>query len=104
MEREKGFESQALPVFTRPYDTSDGDAPSSTRPPDASGSVETEAQGGDDRSCLRQLPVPTAELFITAGVVIAGRAARERASKSTVEEILRRAVDQSAALRGEAVQ
>jgi hypothetical protein len=50
----------------------------------------------------REPPPPTADLFISAGAIIAERAARGAASRSRIEEILRRAVDQATALRGEA--
>ena len=50
----------------------------------------------------RALPAPTADLFVTAGAIAAERAAQCGAPRSRVEEILRRAVDQAAALRGEA--
>jgi hypothetical protein len=49
-----------------------------------------------------QLPPVPADLFISAGAIVAERAARGAASRSRVEDILRRAVDQAAALRGEA--
>jgi integrase len=48
------------------------------------------------------LPPPTADMFITAGAIVAERAARGAAPRSAVEEILRRAVNQAAALRGAA--
>jgi hypothetical protein len=50
---------------------------------------------------LRKLPPPTADLFITAGAIVAERAARGRADRGQVETALRRAVDQAAALRAE---
>jgi hypothetical protein len=102
MEREKGFESPAFPVFTRTYGTIEGDAGGSTRPADASGRVATWIHEGDDHGDPPPLPALTAELFITAGAIAADRAAREHAARSKVEEILRRAVDHAAALRGEA--
>jgi hypothetical protein len=48
------------------------------------------------------IPEPTPDIFIAAGAIAAERAARGGGSRSRVEEILRRAVDQAAALRGEA--
>ena len=44
----------------------------------------------------------TPDLFIAAGAIASERTARGGATRSRVEEILRRAVDQAAALRGEA--
>jgi hypothetical protein len=101
LEREKGFESAANPVFSRTYDTTEGDARGSTRPADASGRVATELQEGDDRGVPSPLPTPTSELFITAGAIVAEQAARDHAAWIKVQEILRRAVDQAAAVRGE---
>jgi hypothetical protein len=101
MEREKGFESPVIPVFSRPYDTGEGDAESPTQPSDASGPVETELEGGDSGEPPLPLPSPTAELFITAGAIAAERAACEGAERSKVENMLRRAIDQATSLRGE---
>lgn len=47
------------------------------------------------------LPCLTADLFIQAGCIVAERAAQENATKSRVEESLRRAVHQAAAIHGE---
>jgi hypothetical protein len=55
---------------------------------------------GDDGEAPPALPTPTAELFITAGAIVAERAARGRAERFKVEEIIRRAVDQATAARG----
>jgi trimethylamine:corrinoid methyltransferase-like protein len=51
---------------------------------------------------LRNLPPVAADLFISAGAIVAERAARGCEPRSRVEEILRRAVDQATVLRGEA--
>jgi len=100
MEREKGFESAAIPALSGPYDIAHIDQQRSTRPLDASRQVATAPEEGDDPS---RLPYPTAELFFTAGARLAAQAARENLERSRVEEILRRAIDQATALRGEAV-
>ena len=49
---------------------------------------------------LPTLPAPTADLFIQAGVILAGRAARGRDSGSgaAVESILHRATEQAGRL------
>jgi hypothetical protein len=99
MEREKGFESPAAPVFSGPYDTIEGDVRGSTRPPDASGRVATEFHGPDDLGTRASLPAATAELFLTAGTRIATLAAQAQQASSDVERFLRRAVDQAAAAR-----
>jgi len=49
---------------------------------------------------LRNLPPPTADLFITSGAIVAERAARGRADRSQVEAILRRAAEQAGRLIG----
>jgi hypothetical protein len=46
-----------------------------------------------------ELPAPPADLFITAGAIVAERAAHGGVSRSRVEDILRRTVDEAAALR-----
>jgi hypothetical protein len=56
---------------------------------------------GDIREPSSPLPAPTPELFMAAGVAVAEGAARTGALRPAVEEILKRAVDQAAALRGE---
>jgi integrase len=101
MEREKGFESPVIPVFSRPYDTDEADVKSSTQPSDASGPVETELEGGDSGEPPLPLPSPTSDLFIIAGAIAAEHAARGGAPRSRVEDMLRRAIDQAASLRGE---
>jgi len=101
MEREKGFESPAIPAFSRPYAAPDLHQRSSTKPADASGRVATAPGAGDTQGPSSPLPAPSPELFIAAGVAAADNAARTGAPRSAVEEILRRAVDQAAALRGE---
>jgi hypothetical protein len=102
MEREKGFESASLRVLSLLYAGADPAPQGSTRPPDASGRVATELDGGDSREPEPRLLAPTPDLFIAAGAIAAERAARGQAPRVQVEEILRRAVDQAAALRGEA--
>jgi hypothetical protein len=47
------------------------------------------------------LPAPTPELFIAAGLAAGNSAAQAGAPRSVAEEILKRALDQAAALRGE---
>ena len=101
MEREKGFESPASPVFSRPYAAPYVDAGGPRNPPDASGRIATEPDAGDVQRLSSPLPAPAPELFIAAGAAAADGAARTGATRSAVEEILRRAVDQAAALRGE---
>lgn len=101
LEREKGFESPVIPVFSRPYDTDEGDVESSTQPSDASGPVETELEEGDSGEPPLPLPSPTSDLFIIAGAIAAEHAARGGAPRSRVEDMLRRAIDQAASLRGE---
>ena len=101
MEREKGFESELSPAFSQLYVTSDGDARSSTRPPDASRHVSTQLHAGDTAKLPSALPSLTPDLFIAAGLIVADRAAASNAERSRVEEILRLAVDQAIALRGE---
>ncbi len=98
MEREKGFESQVLSAFSRTCATSDGDARGSTRPLDASGHIPAELHGGYNQRDPTALPTPTAELFIMAGVTAAERAASERMQRSELQGILRRALDQAAAV------
>ena len=98
LEREKGFESPANPVFSRPYAAPYVDAGGPRNPPDASGRVATARDAGDVQP---PLPAPSPELFIAAGIAAADGAARTGATRSAVEEILRRAIDQAAALRAE---
>ena len=101
MEREKGFESGIIPAFSRTYEAPDLHPGSSTKPPDASGRIATATDAGDVPGPFSPLPAPSPELFIAAGVAAAENAARAGAPRSAVEEILRRAVDQAAALRAE---
>jgi hypothetical protein len=56
---------------------------------------------GDSQALSPTLPDPSPDLFIAAGVAAAEGAARAGAPRSSVEEILRRAVDQAAVLRPE---
>jgi hypothetical protein len=58
---------------------------------------EANTTGSNPESCLT---LGTAELFITAGAIVAERAARGRADRFKVEQIIRRAVDQATAARG----
>ncbi len=91
-----------FPVISGSYLSTDSDEQGSTQPVDASKHVEKGPHGDDVLEGLSPLPAPTAELFIFAGILAAEHASREHAGRSRVEEILRRAVDQSAVLRGEA--
>lgn len=99
MEREKGFESPAAPVFSGPYDTTEGDVRGSTEPADASRRVATTLDEGDVSGAIAPLPAPTADLFLTAGTTIAALASQAQQAASDVERFLRRAVDQAAATR-----
>ncbi len=99
MEREKGFEPGVITGFSPLHETPDFHSQSSTKPADASGHVATERDAGDLREPSSPLPAASAELFITAGVALAESAARTGAPRPAVEEILKRAVDQAAALR-----
>jgi len=47
---------------------------------------------------LRPLPAPSTDLFISAGAIVAERAARGRASRADVESILRHAAAQAGRL------
>jgi hypothetical protein len=48
-----------------------------------------------------QLPEPTPELFMAAGAAAADNAAHAGTQPPGVQDIIKRAVDQAAALRGE---
>jgi hypothetical protein len=98
LEREKGFEPTAPPVFSRTYLTIDDDGRSSTEPADASGRVATSLHAGDEEGAA--LPAPTPDLFIAAGVAAGDRANQDGWDRPRVEALLLRAVDQAAALRG----
>jgi hypothetical protein len=101
MEREKGFETRIIPGFSRLHETPDLHSQSSTNRADASGRIAMAPDAGDIQERSSPLPAPSPELFIAAGVAAADGAVRAGAPRSAVEEILRRAVDQAAALRGE---
>ncbi len=101
MEREKGFEPRVNTAFSRLHETPDFHSRSSTNPADASGRIAIAPDAGDTRERSSPLPVPSPELFIAAGVALAEGAARTGAPRSAVEEILKRALDQAASLRGE---
>jgi hypothetical protein len=103
MEREKGFESGLSPAFSDTYATIQNAQENSTRPPDASGRVGTETLGGDTGRGAAGLPVVTPELFLEAGLIVAVRASRALAGSFVVEEFLRQAVRQVAALHGTSV-
>ncbi len=96
-----GLESGVFQVLSRLNTVADEAPQGSTRPPDASGRVATGLHGGDSREPEPALPEPTQDLFIAAGAIAAECAARGHAPRVQVEEILRRAVDQAAALRWE---
>jgi hypothetical protein len=100
LEREKGFESPAFRVVSDTYATPDGDGRGSTRSLDASGRVATDLDASDAEA-VSALPALSPDLFITAGALAANHAAQSRWARSRIEELLRRAVDQAAALRGE---
>lgn len=101
MEREKGFEPGVIAGFSRLHETPDLHSQSSTKPSDASGRIATAPDAGDIQERSSPLPAPSPELFIAAGVTVAEGASRAGAPRSAVEQFLRRAVDQAAALRGE---
>ncbi len=101
MEREKGFEPGVFAGFSRLHETPDLHSRSSTIPADASGRVAIAVHAGDTQERSSPLPDPSPELFIAAGIAVAEGASRAGAPRSAVEEILRRAVDQAAALRAE---
>ncbi len=102
MEREKGFESDADCVSSSLYAVPDVPGKVSRWRAEASRHVDTELRGDDNAQSPSALLDPTPDLFISAGAVVADRAAREGAQRSKVEELLRRAVDQATALRGDA--
>jgi hypothetical protein len=91
LEREEGFDPGVITGFSRLHEPPDFHSQSSTKPADASGRIATERDAGDIQERASPLPAPSPELFM------AGRAG---APRSAVEEILKRAVDQAAALRG----
>lgn len=99
MEREKGFESPTAPVFSGPYDTTEGDVRGSTEPPDASRRIATAPDAAHDLGTKGALPAPTADLFLAAGTTIAALASQAQQAASDVERFLRRALDQAAAAR-----
>ncbi len=66
--------------------------------PDASEHVATDTNRNDGPE-MRPLPALTADLFIAAGVVAAERLVDEPADARQIERILRRVVNQCAALR-----
>jgi hypothetical protein len=94
-----GIESGFSPVISSRYGSSESDEKSSTEPSDASGRVATSLQASDVPSTPPPLPAPSPDLFLAAGAVVAEWAARRQETRSRVEEILRRAVEQAAALR-----
>jgi hypothetical protein len=65
---------------------------------EASRRVAMEPQA-HDRAAPSLLPTQTAELLVWAGATLAERMAREGAPRFAVQEILRRAANQAAALR-----
>ena len=69
------------------------------QPPDASSRVSKELVGGDTRDAGSALPVPTPEMFLHAGFIVANRAACANAGKPILDEIVHRAVQHALALR-----
>ena len=92
MEREKGFEPGVTPTFSSLHAGGDLPGEGSTRPPEAP------LQGSSEPDTVT-LPAPTVDLFVTAGAVCAERAARGEGSRVHIEDILRRAASQAAALQ-----
>jgi hypothetical protein len=99
MEREKGFESVVSRGVSGTYATLENSLAGSTRPLDASGRVATETVAGDTVSGAHGLPSVTPDLFLAAGFIVADLASRSLAEPSILEQVLRRAVHQAAALR-----
>jgi hypothetical protein len=101
-EREKGFESGLSIGFSSLFLDRKSDRECVTGPDDASGRVATSTEASDVPCTSPSLPEVSPELFFAAGALAAANAARAEGTRSRVEEILRRAVDQAAAVRGEA--
>jgi hypothetical protein len=95
MEPEKGFESVVSRAFSGTYAASENAPEGSTRPLDASVRVATETDAGDTRYGANDLPVPTPDLFLAAGLIVADRAAQAHADALTVAELVGRAVQQA---------
>jgi hypothetical protein len=79
----------------------DSDENNPTHTTDASDHVATDTHENDDRAGRDRLPRVTPELFIFAGAIAAERAVSEHAERSRIEELLRRAVEQSETVRVE---
>jgi len=99
MEREKGFESAKNPVISGTYECSRSDAEGSREPPEASDRVAKAPEEHRGEWTPSSLPTPSPDLFLVAGAVAADRAALSHAAPADVEQILKRAVEQAAALR-----
>jgi hypothetical protein len=68
------------------------------RPDDASGRVVTGTDAASAHPESPPLPPVSPDLFYAAGAALAVRAAQRTESRSQVDEILRRAIDQTSAL------
>jgi hypothetical protein len=99
MEREKGFEPGISRAVSETYATPEDAPESPMQSPDASSRVSTELVGGDTRDAGSALPVPTPEMFLHAGFIVADRAARANAGKPVLDVIVHRAVQLAVALR-----
>jgi len=97
-EREKGLESRLSLGYSEPFRPRDSDPRCVSQPPDASGRVVTSTDAGSVLLSSPSLPPVSQELFFAAGAALAARAAQRAQTHSRVDEILRRAVDQAAAL------
>ena len=103
MEREEGFESVISRTVSETYGAPEKLPEGSSRPPDASVHVRRETFGGDTGTDAAGLPLVTPGLFLEASLIVAERACRALAGPSVVEEFLRQAVRQVAALRATSV-
>jgi hypothetical protein len=96
MEREKGFEPEITHRFSGTYAAPENAPEVPSQPPDASVHVSTETDGGDTRGALA---LPTPELFLEAGFIVATRAANASAGEPALVGIVHRAVQHAMALR-----
>jgi hypothetical protein len=96
LEREKEFEPERSRAFSGTYAAPENAPESPSRPPDASIRVSTETDGGDTHGAL---PLPTLELFLEAGFIVATRAADALAGEPALVGIVHRAVQHAMALR-----
>jgi len=100
MERGKGFECEVSRMFSASYVTLENASESPSQQADASVRVSRKTLGGDTARSDGGLPAVTPDLFLEAGLVVAGRAAHALMGHSLLESYLRQAVRQSTALRG----